>query len=356
MYFSVIVTVYKVEPYLKACVDSILAQTFQDFELILVDDGSPDGAPALCDAYAARDSRVRVIHQPNAGVVRARQAGLRAAEGQYILFVDGDDWISPQYLTRGRELLEETQAELILFAFSDEYENNSRVIYNPAPEGMYDRAALEKQIFPELLMDRQMRHISHSCCGKIFFRPLAEKGIFSVDASITLGEDMLSVLPVCLEAQNLYISREVMYFYRMREQSACHSFRMEHYRQVELVMKALERLKEQASRVPEDFDEQVKRYGAFMCFALMMQTVEKGCGQYWRKIKAQMDRPQLKTYILGARFQGITVKTRITYMLFRRNMIFTAYIFLRICRRMKACLRRKTHDGETADQYHSSSV
>ena len=106
MYFSVVVTVYNVEPYLKTCVDSILAQTYRDFELILVDDGSPDGAAALCDAYAAQDSRIRVIHQPNAGVVRARQAGLRAAAGEYILFVDGDDWISPQYLIRGRELLE----------------------------------------------------------------------------------------------------------------------------------------------------------------------------------------------------------------------------------------------------------
>ena len=356
MYFSVIVTVYNVEPYLKTCVDSILAQTYRDFELILVDDGSPDGAAALCDAYAAQDSRIRVIHQPNAGVVRARQAGLRAAAGEYILFVDGDDWISPQYLIRGRELLEKTRAELVVFASLDVYENNSRTIYGPVPEGLYSRETLEEQIFPVLLMDRQMQHISHTCWGKIFCRSLAEKGIFSVDSGITLGEDTLSVLPAYLEMQSVYISREAMYFYRIREQSVCHSFRLEHYRQVELVIEALEKLKEQEPCLPKDFDGQIKRYGAFMCFALMIQTVERGCGQYWKEIKARMNRPCLKKCICGARFQGITIKTRITYMLFRRNMIFTAYIFLRVCQGLKACLRRRTHDRETTDQYHSSGV
>lgn len=92
---SVIVPVYKVEPYLRRCVDSILGQTFTDFELILVDDGSPDGCPAICDAYAQRDSRVRVIHKENGGVSSARNAGMDVAGGNYIMFCDGDDYVAP---------------------------------------------------------------------------------------------------------------------------------------------------------------------------------------------------------------------------------------------------------------------
>ena len=92
---SIIVPVYKVERYLNECIDSILAQTFTDFELILVDDGSPDGCPALCDAAVAKDSRIRVIHKPNGGVSSARNAGLDTVRGNWIGFVDSDDSIDP---------------------------------------------------------------------------------------------------------------------------------------------------------------------------------------------------------------------------------------------------------------------
>lgn len=92
---SVIVPVYKVEPYLRQCVDSIINQTYTNLEIILIDDGSPDRCPEICDEYAAKDSRVRVIHQKNSGVSAARNAGLNIASGDYIGFVDADDWIEP---------------------------------------------------------------------------------------------------------------------------------------------------------------------------------------------------------------------------------------------------------------------
>ena len=90
--FSVIVPVYKAEKFLHTCVESVLGQSFPDYELILVDDGSPDNCPALCDEYAAGDDRVRVIHKENGGVSSARNAGMRAAAGEYLVFLDSDDW------------------------------------------------------------------------------------------------------------------------------------------------------------------------------------------------------------------------------------------------------------------------
>ena len=95
---SVIVTIYKVERFLNACVDSILRSTYRDIEVILVDDGSPDGSGAICDDFAARDNRVRVIHKANAGVSEARNSGIKAAKGDYIMFVDGDDAIHPRMI------------------------------------------------------------------------------------------------------------------------------------------------------------------------------------------------------------------------------------------------------------------
>lgn len=96
--FSVIVPVYKVEIYIGRCIESILRQTFSDFELILVDDGSPDNSGVICDEYAKKDSRIRVIHKPNGGVSSARNAGLDAACGRYVVFADSDDEVEPGYL------------------------------------------------------------------------------------------------------------------------------------------------------------------------------------------------------------------------------------------------------------------
>lgn len=111
---SIIVPVYKVQPYLHRCVDSILGQTFRDFELILVDDGSPDGCPAICDDYARQDERIVVIHQKNGGLSAARNAGLDCAKGEYIAFIDSDDWVHPEYLQRLYQALVEAQADLSL--------------------------------------------------------------------------------------------------------------------------------------------------------------------------------------------------------------------------------------------------
>lgn len=110
---SIIVPVYKVEKYLPKCIDSILAQTFRDFELILIDDGSPDNCGAICDEYAARDSRIKVIHQANAGVSAARNAGLDIASGTYLGFVDSDDWIEPEMYATMIATAKEKQVDVV---------------------------------------------------------------------------------------------------------------------------------------------------------------------------------------------------------------------------------------------------
>ena len=111
---SIIVPVYKVENYLQKCIDSILAQTFTDFELILVEDGSPDGCPALCDAAAAKDARIRVLHQKNGGLSAARNAGLDVARGEWIGFVDSDDYIAPEMYETLYKAVQNTGADLAL--------------------------------------------------------------------------------------------------------------------------------------------------------------------------------------------------------------------------------------------------
>ena len=114
---SVVVPVYKVEKYLRQCVDSVLRQTYQDFELILVDDGSPDRCGEICDQYAAQDSRVKVVHQANGGYSAARNAGIDLATGEYLMFVDSDDYVHEEMLETLHRSLIESEAELVVCCY-----------------------------------------------------------------------------------------------------------------------------------------------------------------------------------------------------------------------------------------------
>lgn len=117
--FSIIVPVYKTEEYLDKCIQSILSQTYTDFELILVDDGSPDRCPQMCDDFAAMDKRVKVIHKPNGGVSSARNAGIDAAEGDFIWFIDSDDYIVPGSLKQLYQVQKAENADMYFFNNGD---------------------------------------------------------------------------------------------------------------------------------------------------------------------------------------------------------------------------------------------
>lgn len=114
---SVIIPVYKVEAYLTACVESVLAQTYRNFEMILVDDGSPDRCPHMCDAFAEQDHRIRVIHKENGGLSSARNAGIEVAKGEYLAFLDSDDLWTPRFLERLYQAIEETSADFSVCLF-----------------------------------------------------------------------------------------------------------------------------------------------------------------------------------------------------------------------------------------------
>lgn len=114
---SVIIPVYKVEPYLHQCVDSVLGQDYDNLEVILVDDGSPDGCPQICDDYAAADSRIRVVHKSNAGLGMARNSGLEVASGDYVTFLDSDDWYNPGVLKTIMETAIRDDAGVVMYGF-----------------------------------------------------------------------------------------------------------------------------------------------------------------------------------------------------------------------------------------------
>lgn len=161
---TVIVPVYNVENYLVKCVESVLAQTEQDFELLLVDDGSTDGSGDLCDELARKDSRIQVIHQRNQGLGGARNTGIQAASGDWLLLVDSDDWIEPQTLEKTLEAGLREEADLVMFGFRsvDEKGNTLQTFLEDAPK---DQGVTLSQ-HPELLLT------APSACCRLYRREL----------------------------------------------------------------------------------------------------------------------------------------------------------------------------------------
>ena len=123
---SVIVPVYNVEPYLRQCLDSIVSQTLKDIEIILIDDGSTDGSGEICDEYKREDHRIRVIHKVNEGLSAARNDGIDASTAPYIMFVDGDDWVEPEFCETPCRVASNNKADLVLFSYNKVF-NNGRI-------------------------------------------------------------------------------------------------------------------------------------------------------------------------------------------------------------------------------------
>lgn len=224
-FLSVIVPVYNVKPYLAECLDSILAQTFTDFEVLLIDDGSTDGSSALCDEYAGTDSRIRCFHKENGGHMSARQEGFRNASGTYIAFVDSDDWIHPAMYERMCAAAEESGADMVCCnytAVTPEKQIERRDVCRP---GFYNRSELEAQVYPTMLFSGAFFHfgVSPSLCNKLFRRTLLEKHLFHVPRIIKLGEDGLAVYPCLLDASSAYVLPESFYYYRSSSGSLTHT-------------------------------------------------------------------------------------------------------------------------------------
>lgn len=215
---SVIVPVYNIEAYIGECIESIIAQPDGELEIILVDDGSCDHSGEICDAYAQRDSRIRVIHKENGGLVSARKAGLLAANGEYISCVDGDDWIEPgmyqKLLSMGAGM------DVIAFAGIEEYGAGGQcsVKKNTVKEGLYQEEGDRYRLYQEMMVNGNFYEngVLTYLWAKLVRRELLMECQMAVPDSVSYAEDAACVYPCLLKARSVYVSNEPLYHYRVR--------------------------------------------------------------------------------------------------------------------------------------------
>ena len=228
MKLSIIVPVYKVRRYLQNCIESILQQTYTDYELILVDDGSPDSSGIICDRYAQECDKVKVIHKKNGGLSSARNAGLAVAQGEYITFVDGDDTVaSGTYYYNMHILLSNPDIDILEYPVVKHYESPDSVVVSHNPQKISG-----EEIFPDWIRRKGYEHCF--ACNKIF---RADLFFFIRFPEGEVFEDSL-VTPMLIESsRTIYYSDAGFYYYYDREGSISrtYSFKTQHDRYKNLV-------------------------------------------------------------------------------------------------------------------------
>ena len=204
---SVIVPVYKVEDYIRECIDSILAQTYPYFELILVDDGSPDNCGRICDDYAKGDNRIKVVHKVNGGISSARNAGLEVAKGEWIMHVDGDDWIEPDMIESLIQAAQVTGADLV---FGDFMKYGPSAGYNKLPTWSSDK---------KKSMTNYIAYVMTTIWGSIAKRSLYADHSLKSPEDISYCEDFHLIVRLCHFAKKVVNVHRPFYHYRYRPTS-----------------------------------------------------------------------------------------------------------------------------------------
>jgi glycosyltransferase involved in cell wall biosynthesis len=207
---SVIVPVYMVEEYLRQCLDSLIHQTYKDIEIILVDDGSPDHCGEICEEYAKKDARIIVIHQENGGLSAARNAGLDIAKGEYIMFVDSDDWVEPTYCEKALKAILEHQVDLAIMGFFTTYMNRSVPIQTPSPRTLDGIEAMRHVILNDepSFCNAVWNKIYHR---RLFLNIRFPVGMITEDAAVQYK--ILHITP------KVYVFDQCLYHYRKRKYS-----------------------------------------------------------------------------------------------------------------------------------------
>lgn len=217
---SIVIPIYQIDRYIGICIESLINQTYRNIEIILVDDGSPDRAPEICDLYAKKDSRIKVIHKPNGGLVSARKAGLDAATGEFVGYVDGDDWIDSDFYEKLVCTIIEYDSDIVIAGMSRDLFSKSSKITSRIPAGNYNGERLIK------LKQNMLTYDKFSCIGittyvwnKLFKRDMLYRYQMAVDNGISIGEDAAVTYPYIMASNRVSIIDNCEYHYRQREDS-----------------------------------------------------------------------------------------------------------------------------------------
>jgi len=244
---SIIVPVYNAATTILRCLESILNQSYKDFELVLVDDGSTDKSLALCEAYVQKDNRVTVLHIKNVGPFQARKAGAKVAKGDVLMFSDADDWFKDDAIERVMDLMNKHTPDMIAFEYVCENRGREKYFYE---EKLYCGEEIQKVIIPKMMYDTAAGKgfLNPSLCCKAIRKEIFIQITESVKNRITLGDDALVTYPAVCMAEKIYIYNKALYHYRDNGFSCTHSFPPQRLSEIKMFQENIVRLLEEVGQ------------------------------------------------------------------------------------------------------------
>lgn len=323
---SIVVPVYNVEKYLKRCVDSIMLQTLQDIEIILVDDGSTDSSGKLCDELVKLDRRIRVIHKENGGLSSARNAGMWIARGKYIGFVDSDDTILNTMYEELANLIQQYQCDFVMCDYERILADGSKHIKSlEIDSGFYDKQKIVEQIYPDLIMGRNLDYgplLSVWHC--LYNLEFLKKNNVSFDEEVRWSEDNIFSAFVGYYARSFYyLKNKGLYQYYQNPGTITTSYRKDAWK-VYCTMN--EHLTEFFEKVAEyNFDKQLKLhiiYYACNCIAMESKRETK---ESIRKIKKNLSDYRLKKAFQLKGLPDVSLKLKVQLLLMKYRCATVLY-------------------------------
>ena len=323
--FSVIVPIYNVEKYLSQCIESLINQSYENIEIILVDDGSTDKCAQICDEYAAHDRRIKVVHKQNGGLVSARQAGSNEVTGEYIINVDGDDWISPDYCKKFADIIETYHPDIVCCGsyWAFERENSERTI--SFRKGFYSKEEIKREIYPNLLQTKKAQGFPLSLWAKATITPLQQQQQQLVDVVVNVGEDQACMCPCIYHANSMYIMDDCLYYYRQNPSSMTKSGKVYDWNGPEIRGRHLERL-----LVPRDDEMQKQIYRSithslFNIVTSQFNRTDTKASEIIKDIKKHLDNPYYKNAINQSDFSGVLANLMRFALKWRILILFKFY-------------------------------
>ena len=331
MKLSVIVPVYNVEEYLLECVNSIQTQTYKDLEIILVDDGSKDKSGDICDEIAASDPRVSVVHKHNGGLMAAWKTGVTHAKGEYIGFVDSDDWIDSDMYSVLIESAEKDKSDLVVCGLVKEYENGQHIYAGNIPkQGLYIGKEIEKKIYPLYFNGNNYssRGITVNRVTKLYKRDIMMGLLNYLSDEISIGEDLLTTFKYLIKSNRVTILGEFFpYHYRIHNQSMIKAYSDNKYEKIESLRKELINCKCDSY----DFDKQINTdYIKLMLSQLDDEILFSGKNYKMLRnsIKKRFGSIAFRSVIKESEHEKLPRKYRL-YLLFIKLHVWDAAILMR---------------------------
>ena len=338
-YLSVIVPVYNAEDHLEKCLDSIINQTFKDLEIILVNDGSTDNSAKICDNYVKKDARIKVIHQQNSGVSAARNRGIDIAAGDYITFVDSDDWLEPQMYEKMCEVsCLDVSVDIVMCDFLNIKKSEKVEIPSNLREGFYNKKQIICELYPTLLVTEEFGRIPIVSVWSCFFkRSLLINDKTRFDASLMFSEDYLFMADSVIKANSFYyLKGNYLYNYLQYEESRSKRYEPIWWDNLVYLNKKLDKLLKYNKDY--DFTRQIKLKLLHSAFYTLNYIYKNENMIFSAKLQATsviFNEPELQEVFINLNLEKQFKTQRIALFFIKHKMAFTYLVFMRLISTLK---------------------